>query len=146
MDRRFKKRIERYLAERERIALDQFANLDMTSWFDYWHEHPDFKIKANRAKSMVANLTYSLLKEMEQLASERTDPIQIWATLCENTGNNAIYVHSHNPNGTPFPYTFEGVRWGVTEPPEAVGLIDQAHEFGKREYEDEVVYYIRQKA
>lgn len=146
MDRRFQKRIERYLAERERIALDHFEELDMASWFDFWHEHPDFKFKANRAKTLVANLTYSLLKKLELLASERTEPIQIWATLCENTGNNAIYVHSPNPNGAPFPYSFEGVVWGVAEPPEAIGLLDQTHEIGKSDYDDEMVYFIRQRA
>jgi hypothetical protein len=146
MDRRFRKKMEGYLARRERIALDTFAKLDITSWFDFWHEHPDFDLKANRAKKMVATLTYSLLKEMERLVSERTEPIQVWATLCENTGDNAIFVHSPNPNGTSFPYSFEGVEWGVEEPPEAVGLLDQAHEIGKAKYQDEAVYYIRQRA
>lgn len=146
MDRRFEKRIARYLAERERVALEHLAKPDMASWFDFWHEHPDFKVKANRAKTMVATLTCSLLKKAESLASKRTQPIQIWATLCENTGDNAIYIHSPNPNGTPFPYAFDGVEWGVKQPPEAVGLVDEAHEFGKRVSENEVIYFIRQRA
>lgn len=146
MDRRFEKRIARYLSERERLALERIAKLDMTSWFDFWHEHPDFKVRANRAKPMVATLTYSLLKKTESLASTRAQPIQIWATLCENTGDNAIYVHSPNPNGTPFPYVFDGVEWGAKEPPEAVGLVDEAHELGKGVFENEIVYFIRQRA
>lgn len=145
MDRRFQKRIKRYLAERERITLDNIEKLDITGWFDLWHAHPDFKMKGNKARNMVAEVTYSLLNKMELLALKREEPIQLWATLRENTGDNAIYMHSKNPNGTPFPYAFEGVEWGVAEPPEAAGLIDNTHEIGKIEYEDEVVYFIRQR-
>ena len=145
MDRRFQKRIARYLTRQERNASTAISRLDMASWFDLYHTHLDWKSKANRAKPMVALLTYKLLQQAEASAESRREPIQVWATLCENTGDNAIYLHSQNPNQTEFPYTFDGVEWGVTEPPEAQGIINSTHEIGRRIYDSGAVYFIRRK-
>jgi len=146
MDRRFQKRIAGYLAKREKAVSDHIAQLNVNGWFDFWHDHPDMKCRANRAKSMVALLTYTLLQKAEGLCKDREAPIQVWATLCENTGDNAVFLHTANPNGTPFPYGFEGVEWGVSEPPEARGLIRSSHEVGRRQYDNETVYFIRKRA
>ncbi len=120
----------------------QLAALDADGWFDYWHAHPDILGRANRARPMVASLTCRLLQQAEERVSSRRDPVQVWATLCENTANNAVYIHSPNPNGTPFPNVFAGVAWGV-EPVEDMGLVTSGHEIGKWVHEGEVVYFIR---
>jgi hypothetical protein len=146
MDRRFQKRITHYLAQQERKGIEALAKLDMTGWFDFWHTHIDWKSKANRAKPMVAKITYSLLQQAEALAEKRHDSIQVWATLCEDTGNNAVYFHSLNPNGTAYPYSFDGVEWGISEPPEAENLLNSTHEIGRCQYTNEVVYIIRKRA
>lgn len=72
----------------------------------------------------------------ERRVATRKDPIQVFATLCADTANNAVYLHSANPNGTPFPHPFEGVRWGVAAPVEFSGIFDAAlHEVGRLESE-----------
>ncbi|MGZ4996203.1 MAG: hypothetical protein ACXV8J_00010 [Methylobacter sp.] len=146
MDRRLQKRTGRYLAQQERVASDCIERLDINGWFDFWHTHSDMKCKANCAKSMVALLTYKLLEKAEALFENRQAPIQIWATFCEETGNNAVYIHSPSPNNSSFPYDFDGVVWGTTEPPEVIGLLHSTHEIGKYQYDDEIVYVVRKKA
>ena len=123
--------------------MGELAELDAEEWFEYWHAHPDLWGKANRAKPMVALLTYKLLQHAESLVCARKDPVQVWATLCENTADNSIFIHSPNPNGTPFPESFAGVEWGAAEPLEAKGLLKSTHEVGRLVREGEVVYFIR---
>ena len=128
-------------------ALD---HLGTNNWFDLWHTHPDWKSKGNRFpenRVAVAQLTYHLLQYAENITIPRNLAIQIWASVCEDTGNNAVYLHTENPNGTPFPYQFEGVEWGVSGPLEIRTIINKSmHEIGRIRYADETVYIIRKKA
>ncbi|HPF58404.1 MAG TPA: hypothetical protein PK820_06370 [Candidatus Competibacteraceae bacterium] len=95
----------------------------------------------------MASYTYDLLNVVEEATKSQINRLQVWAILCEDTGNNAIFIHSENPNGKPYPYGFENVVWGVPEPTEAKGLVNRnIHEFGKAKYEEEIVYYIRKKS
>jgi hypothetical protein len=150
MDRRFKKKMERYWKKEREKSLREIHSLDIDSWFDYWHTHPDWKFKGNRSNEMkawVASITYDLLNVVEELTKHQGNRLQVWATLCEDTGNNAIYIHSDNPNSTPYPNDYENVMWGVRGPAVAAELIDQStHETGTAKYEEEVVYYIRKRA
>lgn len=86
-------------------------NLDFSggenSWFDLWHEHPDMNGKGNGSPSLRTETlnklleTYSFLKT--QLKSY-PDAYQIWMLVSENdSGEDAVYIHTANPNGTPFP-------------------------------------------
>lgn len=145
IDRRFHKRISRYLAEREKRSIAALEGLEIEEWFDFWHLHPDFKMRGNRVRPMVAALTLRLLEKAESLVAGRRDPIQVWAQLCENTGHSAIYLHSPNPNGSEYPHTFEGVEWGATEPEELRGLIKPSHELGLLVWEGEKIHVIRKK-
>ena len=148
MDRRYRKRIARYLereAEKNRRALEQ---LDYGSCFDYWHTHPDWRIRCNRfheARAMAASATYELLQYAEHLASGRSGEIEVFGSLCENTGDNAVYLHSANPNGTPFPVEFSGVQWDVSLPGELAGIVNpERHQIGLQTLEDgSFQYFIR---
>ena len=146
IDRRFKKRISRYLAEREKRSLEALESLEIEEWFDFWHLHLDFKMRGNRVRPMVAALTLRLLEKAESLVAGRRDPIQAWAQLCENTGYTAVYLHSPNPGGSEFPYAFEDVEWGVAEPEEVRGLIKPSHELGLQVWWGEKTYVIRKRA
>ena len=149
MDRRYKKKMEHYFDKMYSKALSQVHNLNIEGWFDYWHTHLDWKSKGNRnieTKSWVAHLTYDLLKEVELYTGSQKSRLQVWAMIFENTGNNAVFIHSENDNNTPFPNDFEGVSWGVEEPPELIGVIERSeHELGRKDYGGEVMYYIRNK-
>ena len=145
MDVRFKRRMIRYLSSQEDAAFRRLGGLDINGSFDLWHTHIDWDNKANRVKSLVARSTYRALIRAESLTVNRSFPIQVWATLCECTGDNAVYLHTNNPNGTPYPYAFEGVEWGIAEPAEFTDLIDARHQLGLHRYSDEIVFFIRKK-
>ncbi len=150
MDRRYIKKMNRYWAKEIEKAKASIEACEFTSWFDFWHTHPDWKGKGNKdceAWAWVTNITYELLGYTEQLAFGEGDRLQVWATICEDSGNNAIYLHSDNPNNTPFPYDFAGVEWGLVLKPEGKLNIDYLqHEVGKKKYGDETVYFIRKIA
>lgn len=150
MDRRYIKKMERYWAREIEKTRSQISARDFSSWFDFWHTHPDWKGKGNKnseTKIWITNITYELLKFTEELTESESNRLQVWATICENTGTNAIYVHSKNPNETPFPFDFFNTVWDVKLSPEDGIKIDYTkHQVGMMKYEDEVVYYIRKKS
>ncbi len=149
MDRRYKKRIDRYWKKMTDYSADSLSELSMESWFDYWHTHPDWEGKGNRRsenRNSAAALGYQLLQQAEALAASKQQPVQIWATVCENTSDNAVYVHSENENGTPFPHTFDDCTWGITELPGLSLDIDlNRHEIGLMNYSERTIYIIRSK-
>jgi hypothetical protein len=147
MDRRFQKRMERYLSARIRACSASVRSLDPEVWFDLWHIHPDFKARANRAAPMAADATFQLLQVAVTFFSSRTTPIQMFATLCDNTGNNAVYLHSPNPNGTKFPHIVDGAVWGGEHPSRLSSVvISNAFEVGCIDHTSEVVHIIRPRA
>ena len=63
MDRRLKKRLDRYWARERGKQLEDIDRLDFSSWFDFWHTHPDFESKGNRnaqSRAMVGALTVEI--------------------------------------------------------------------------------------
>jgi hypothetical protein len=92
---------------------------------------------------MAASATYALLQYAEHLASVRNDEIQVFGTLCENTGDNAVFLHSANPNGTPFPVEFSEVQWDVSLPKELADIVNpDRHQVGVQTFEDGSLQYL----
>lgn len=149
MDRRFRKKMELYWAKEWNKTLREIQELDFEDWFDFWHTHPDWNFKGNRdneMKSWVNSITYKVLNEIELHAKEQRNRVQIWATICEDTGNNAVFIHSKNPNGTQYPYDFSDVQWDIDTPEEIKDIVNHSeHEVGKSIIDNEVIFYIRKK-
>lgn len=115
MDRRYKKRINRYWAKMEKKGWDALGNLDPDEWFDLWHTHLDWDGKGNTRpenRNRCIELVYKMLEKAEELTKHRGREVQCFAILHPNTMDNAVYIHSENPNGSVFPFQFESVRWG----------------------------------
>lgn len=145
MDRRFKAKIERYLAKQVASSTAHIRSRDVDGEFDLWHVHPDFDVRANRAAPLVAAATLQLLAVAQQHFARRCSPLQIFATFCENTGDNAVYVHSCDGNAAELP--FAGVVWGVELPQELRSpVFEQGYEFGRIQYATEVVHVVRARA
>jgi len=132
-----------YWAKQRRKALLVLEGRDYSSWFNLWHTHPDWKSRGNRSledRAAVAAITCELLGRAEQLGAHRQDSLQVFAMICEDTGSNAIYLHSENPYGIPFPYQFENTEWNVACPPELAGLVDpSSYQVGKTQANDYVI-------
>ena len=150
MDRRYEKRMVRYWGAMRRDALRSLPCLDMTSWFDLWHTHPDWKGKGDRcveSRMAALELGYSLLLAAEELAGNAEKSVQSWLLVCPNSRDDGVYLHSENPNETPFPYPFEGVKWGVSDHPLLNAVVDEErHRIGVAWYDSEPVFYVTAKS
>jgi hypothetical protein len=148
MDRRYSKRMESYWTRQFRKAVRDLDHVNFDSWFDLWHTHIDWNSKGNRfleQRRRAAALTYDAYQYALARAKARTEPIQVWAQFCENTGDNAVYVHTPNRNGTRFPYVFEDTVWGVAAPPELEHItLAPGFELGKMQFQSEVSYVLRE--
>lgn len=150
MDRRYSKRMEVYWAGQFRSAICTLDHVNFQSWFDLWHTHIDWKSKGNRyleQRRRAATLTYDAFLYALERAETRVEPIQVWAQFFENTGDNAVYVHTKNPNGTRFPFEFDETEWRVSTPSdlEHISLAPQL-ELGKMTYQGETSYVLRERA
>ena len=142
--------MENYWRSQLRSAERNLDRVDLSSWFDLWHTHIDWKSKGNRfpeTRLAAANLTYTVLQLAENKAKHRSAPIQVWAICCSNTGDNAIYFHTPNDNGSDYPYAFEGVTWGVTPSNELKSVsIGPHHEWGLyTALDNEILYFLRSR-
>jgi hypothetical protein len=146
MDRRYRKRMAAYWARAETRACRKIDGLDLSSWFDYWHTHVDWDGRGNahaENRADVAASTVRVLRHLATRAEVRHEPLQIWATLCSDTMSNAVYAHSPNPNGTPYPAEHRGVSWGESVPKWVDAAVDPAQEVGTTGHGTDLVYVIR---
>ena len=142
MDRRYRKRMQAYWSRAEARGRRNIDRLDLTSWFDYWHTHVDWYGRGSRTENIpeIAAATVRLLQYLEMRARGRSEPIQLWATLCGNTMDNAVYAHSPNPNGTPYPHEFAAATWDVPVPDWVSAAVPgTSHQIGTASYDGEVV-------
>jgi hypothetical protein len=150
MDRRYHKRMQTYWKRAEARERRSIERLDITSWFDYWHTHVDWHGRGNnRSENIpeIAATTVRLLQHFELLAKGRAEPIQLWASLCSNTMDNAVYAHSQNPNGSSYPHDFHEVTWDASVPDwVAAAVPSNTHQIGMASYDDGPVYLIRLRA
>lgn len=146
MDRRYRKRMARYWNQMEGRATRAIADVADSDWFDHWHVHPDWKGRAERADNRPASvaLAIKLLKAAEVVASLRGDPVQAWLAIGPSAKEDAVYLHSSNGNGTPFPFAFDNVEWEV-EVPSWLSLGNderKTHTLGKASYEEGPVWIL----
>lgn len=75
-----------------------------------------------------------------------TKPANVWLPFVPgNAKDDSLYVHTSNPNGnTPFPYPFEGVRWGVAPSAELQPFVGAAYEVGVSEWNG-TMFWVRER-
>jgi hypothetical protein len=150
MDRRYKKRIDRYWDKMRKSAQINIDNLDSSGWFDYWHCHIDWlgkgsKHAENRLSSLV--LGYEVLNMAEKFTEAFNGPIQCWWYIHEESYEDAVYLHSQNENGTPYPYDFNGVHWNTLENELLNKVIDLTkHKVGVIKNEYGITYVVTSNA
>jgi len=149
MDKRYKKRIERYWIKMQKHADEAFSSIDPDDWFDYWHTHPDWDGKGNSKpenRIRANELTYSLLQKAEELTKHRNNNVQCWAIITEDTMDNSVFIHTKNPNGTEFPFTYEDVKWDISNQDIEQTIDSSNYQIGLYSGEHGNTYYIRKKA
>lgn len=148
MDRRYRVRMQRYWNQQRQKAFSAIDHLAVESWFDLWHTHIDWHScgnKCDETRSDAALLTCVVLQYALGKFKARKDPIQIWAIICQDTSENAVYIHSQNPNGSGFPYDFGETTWGIEIPKELRSLdtFDQ-YEMGEMNFSGKI-YIVRKR-
>ena len=118
MDRRYKKRMDRYWEKMRKSAQRSFLDLEGSDWFDYWHCHIGLlgrgdKHPVNRASAIA--LGYDILKMADKFKASYASPPQSWWLICEKSDDDAVYFHSPNKNNTPYPCKFEGAIWHISD-------------------------------
>ena len=121
--------MDKYWDKMRGYAVNSFSDLDPSEWFDYWHCHIDWQGKGDKQpenREASISLGYEILNIAEEFKKNVSGPIQSWWYIHEQSYEDAVYLHSPNDNGSPFPYEFEGVNWGQNDNELLSKLVDPA--------------------
>lgn len=138
----------RYFHNLRKAELVENQGIDFgeDDWFDYWHTHLDWFGYGNTSLKMRKQHIQSFLKLMANLEVEleqRGKPYQLWLQLSTNdAGEDAVYIHTENPNADNFPYIYTGPTKKIEQLPNFLeGIIDeQAYEIICYEVEANELY------
>lgn len=90
-----------------------------SDWYDFWHYHPDRYGYGNLNWPMRARHSEALAKVFDRYAQQLHEfkkPYQLWIWLdIRNASQDAVFVHSPNPNHDDFPLVVDGAEWGISE-------------------------------
>jgi hypothetical protein len=120
------------------------------SWFDFWHIHLDFsgignesvKVRREHIKAQIT-LYKNILKQLKTFEK----PFQSWICIHEeDTGSDAVYIHTRNPNDDYFPHSVYELNWNCSIPNTFRDLID-LNEFNVGYYKSDLeeIYFIQSK-
>ena len=120
-------------------------------WFDLWHSHVDWHGRGNRDSEFrrsCLEVLFATWSDVELLTRGLTCAWQSWLLIDPaDSSQDAIYLHTPNPNRDNFPYPFDGVSWGVESPSwlaDFVGPLDV--DLGRSEHDGAVLYWVRRAA
>lgn len=104
------------------------VDLPKKKWCDLWHDHFDWNGVGNHSaidrKKHLSALFYAFRLAQRELAAQSI-PYQIFLNIsCLDSGSDALYVHTPNPNSTEFPIVFEGGIYLTDVPPLLMGGVD----------------------
>lgn len=107
------------------------VDLASKQWCDFDHTHLDWEGKGNegrvhRVRHLNAHLR-ALRRARVELLSHPT-PYQLFAVIdLSASEDDAIYVHTANPNGTVFPAEFDSAYQEASPPPLLACRVDRSH-------------------
>ena len=106
---------KRYFRGVQRAAEDFEFEPRSLSWWDYWHYHADWpgwgNIRWRYRREHIRALCRVYLK-IVAAKNESPGDFQCWLYFsCDDAGVDAVFVHSANENGSPFPFVPENTVW-----------------------------------
>jgi hypothetical protein len=118
-------------------------------WYDLWHTHLDVnwgegnKSKTRRRLCISAHMALhaKVITQINRLPR----PWQCWVMIdTKDSFQDAVYLHTPNPNHNNFPLDFSWVKWGAATPDLLKGLVDeQKYEIGKVKHKRYPIYCVR---
>jgi len=125
------------------------ARFSGDGWFDLWHMHVDWRGEANESpekRRIELEVLFGLFRDLRQQMAARND-FQVWLVIeAGDASQDAVYLHTPNPNHDNFPNAFAGVAWGIPIPAWIADLLDAEHEiFGESTFQGAQLYWVRGK-
>lgn len=126
---RFKEPVPAYYVDLWKKARTYEVDMARKQWCDLSHTHLDWSGFGDRGwlhrRRHLSALLWSFARARRELRSH-PDPVQVFASVHPfDAGSDAVYIHTPNPNGTPFPVAFGGHRLDRL-PPLLAGRVDPA--------------------
>ena len=96
-----------------------FPHLDFSdgTWFDDWHDHIDWEGYGNlswRMRRQHLELSAMAFESLDQRLATIDMPYQLWLMLAAaDSSEDAVFVHTPNPNAENFPKVFGEAEWGL---------------------------------
>jgi len=95
---------------------DEFTlNLSECNWFDLWHIHVDWDSIGNEhpeLRKISLNYIFKYFDKIVEMTKSFKKAHQIFVSICLiDSGQDAVYLHTENPNGTEFPYNYGETVW-----------------------------------
>lgn len=141
----------RYYRGLERRAASFSPDLLGGNWFDLHHWHFDrvgHGRRGGRHRRQHLAALFTAFRRVSAQARTSGRPLQVFASVSADgeVEQDALYVHSANPNGTPFPYPHPGVEWCNSIPSVLLEFADAASDaIGYLEYEGTHTYVVRER-
>jgi hypothetical protein len=116
-------------------------------WLDLWHTHVDWTAHGNRSaaarhESLAA--LFAAWEEVDAWAVGLTRPWQSWLVIdAEDSGQDAVYLHTPNPNRDNFPYAFDRVDWDMTAPTWLAPFLTAGLQLGLSDNTGAILYWVR---
>ena len=122
--------------------------LEGVSWFDLWHTHVDWSAQAEHAPERCSHHfleLFTIWDEVDRIGCQLKTPWQSWVLIDPvSPSEDAVYLHTLNPNQDNFPYPFEDVKWGVELPVWLTEYVSNMNvEMGRSEPTGDVLYWVR---
>jgi hypothetical protein len=107
----------RYIRKMLTEATTQRVGAGHSEWYDQWHYHADWDGYGNLGWPLRETILRALATAFDRFAKqlpELNKLYQIWIYMnAGDSGQDAVFVHTPNPNQSEFPLVFDEATWGV---------------------------------
>lgn len=137
----------RYYRELASKSRNYAVRMDKKQWCDLHHDHFDWDGKGNASRAHRVRHLNALLRALRRARIELErygHPYQLFAYIdLKNSADDALYVHTPNPNGTEFPSPIESLSVPVQAPPLLGARVDSRYyEVRRSGSESGSIYYV----
>jgi hypothetical protein len=99
------------------------------SWFDLWHTHLDWNGEGNKSwqkREKYLTKHIELYHKLSEKLKTYPHPFQLWVEIDEEDADqDAVYIHTPNPNEDNFPLTISSAELPAYAIPELKRFIEQ---------------------
>jgi hypothetical protein len=136
-----------YYATLRKRSRDYTLRMDKKQWCDLHHQHFDWDGKGDTGFAHRIRHLNALLRALRNVRNELRSyqqPYQLFAYVdLKSSADDALYVHTPNPNGTEFPCPIDSESEPATAPPLLAARLDLSlYEIRRKRSPDGSVYYI----